>query len=94
MTKGLGRGHAWALATVVAGAVMVMTDPGASASVADLMGSGPGRMGLLWGCGVCVGAGAMVIAGGLPAILTYLATASKLGAISVCVGLCYGAFTV
>jgi len=94
MTKGLGRGHAWALATALAVSVLVMTDPGASAAVADLMGSGAGRMGLLWACGVCVGGGAIVIAGGMSAILAYLASAAKLGVISACVGFCYGAFAV
>lgn len=86
--------RAWALAVMVAVAVWALASPEASEAVADLMGSGPARMGLLWGCGVCVGAGALMFMGPTTALLAYLNASANLARISACVAACYGAFTV
>ena len=86
--------HWWALAALAVALAWAMADPGASAALGELTGSGGGLAALLWGCGVCAGAGLMAIAVPAPVLLATLMVGANLAKITACVGICWGAFSV
>jgi hypothetical protein len=84
----------WALAAVVVALAWALADPGASSVLGELTGSGGGLAALLWGCGVCFGAGLMAVAVPVPVLLATLMVGANLAKITACVGICWGAFSV
>lgn len=84
--------HAWALAALVVALAWALADPGASAALGELTGSGGGLAALLWGCGVCAGAGLMALAVPAPMLMATLMVGANLAKITACVGVCYTAF--